>query len=305
VQLGWDPVLRRAGLARLSLDTYAEYDRVNALALPPSVSSPRADPHHGSLLYVAQTAVVDPLARGVRWGLSWEYKDYQNYDLGVNEPPTLVREHPWTLLDRRTHVLDPLQETGYQLESRLDAGGRADLVLQVSRAEASRSRRFHEAYAELSGRAGSRSATLFADTAQDDVEFVRDRDTIGAHVRWPLAGAHSVEIEVQRQDVQRTIVDLDQSWQDRYAALAYSWAPRFTVGFVHQSTDDPSEATDPVTGEISRRAYDAVDASVDIGEHHNMSLFWGRRRGGLACTAGTCYEVRGFEGVSARIVSRF
>jgi len=34
-------------------------------------------------------------------------------------------------------------------------------------------------------------------------------------------------------------------------------------------------------------------------------LFLGKRRGGLACTAGTCYQVQPFEGVELRLVSRF
>jgi len=41
------------------------------------------------------------------------------------------------------------------------------------------------------------------------------------------------------------------------------------------------------------------------GRALRVHVFWGQRRGGLACTAGTCYKVRGFEGVSARLVSRF
>jgi len=34
-------------------------------------------------------------------------------------------------------------------------------------------------------------------------------------------------------------------------------------------------------------------------------LFVGKRRGGLACTAGTCYQVQPFEGAELRLVSRF
>jgi len=96
-----------------------------------------------------------------------------------------------------------------------------------------------------------------------------------------------------------------EAYEDRYATLAFAWAGRVTIAVVHQTTDDPNEATDAATGERFRRAYDALEANIDLGGRHQVHVFWGQRRGGLACTAGTCYKVRGFEGVSARLVSRF
>ena len=52
-------------------------------------------------------------------GLSVEYKDYNKFLIGsgINEPPSLVKEHTYKLLNRSTHVLQPLNETGVQLEA--------------------------------------------------------------------------------------------------------------------------------------------------------------------------------------------
>ncbi|HZM28200.1 MAG TPA: hypothetical protein VFB89_12700, partial [Gemmatimonadales bacterium] len=47
------------------------------------------------------------------------------------------------------------------------------------------------------------------------------------------------------------------------------------------------------------------NASARIAERHEATLFLGKRRGGLACTAGTCYQVLPFEGAELRLVSRF
>jgi len=142
--------------------------------------------------------ILDGVLPDFRWGVSWELKDYQNHELGVNEPPTLVREHPWPLLNRATHVVDPLQEQGYQLESRMNYDGRADLVLNWSRAENSRSRRFHEFYAELSAHLAGRTLTVFAGDSQDDIESVADRDALGGLARLPIAGPYSLELELER-----------------------------------------------------------------------------------------------------------
>lgn len=52
------------------------------------------------------------------FGLSAEYKSYNNFLIGsgINEPPALIKEHSYRLLNRSTHVLQPQNETGYQVE---------------------------------------------------------------------------------------------------------------------------------------------------------------------------------------------
>ena len=42
-----------------------------------------------------------------------------------------------------------------------------------------------------------------------------------------------------------------------------------------------------------------------VREGHSVNLFGGKRRSGLACTGGTCYEVLGFEGVELRLINQF
>jgi hypothetical protein len=73
---------------------------------------------------------------------------------------------------------------------------------------------------------------------------------------------------------------------------------------VHQTTDDPVDATDRATGEVSRRMYSSLSASVNVG-NHGIIGFWGQRRGGLQCTAGTCYQVPAFDGVLFQVFTRF
>ena len=48
-----------------------------------------------------------------------------------------------------------------------------------------------------------------------------------------------------------------------------------------------------------------LNAGWQMGDNHRLDLFAGQRRTGLACTAGTCYEVLGFEGVELRLVNQF
>lgn len=51
-------------------------------------------------------------------GFSLEWKNYQNFLIasGINEPPALVREHSYLVLNRSTNVLLPDNESGVQFE---------------------------------------------------------------------------------------------------------------------------------------------------------------------------------------------
>jgi hypothetical protein len=269
--------------------------------LPAATASPNAKEGEGYGLYVSQSVFVDEILPGLRWGTSWEYKDYQNFELGVNEPPTLVREHSFALLNRATHVLLPQQEAGYQFETRADYRQWAEVVLNVSRAENARSLRFRERYVEVSGHARGATLTLFGGEQEDGFESVLDRDSFGGYVRIPFRDRHSLEFQAETQETEIGAGSFRAAYGDRYWSLSYNWAGRWSVGAVRQTTGNPDEAPDP----HRRRAYDSLTGRAQIGRHHEVLATWGRRRGGLACVAGTCYKVRAFDGVSAQLTSRF
>ncbi len=298
LQLALEPWLQRVGIPKLALDTYVEYDRVTGLT---GTRNPNAPVDEGYGLYGSQSLFLDEVVPGLRCGLSWEYKDYQNFELGVNEPPTLVREHGFALLNRSTHVLLPGQEEGYQFESRFDYRHRVELVTNVSRAENARSRRFEERYAELSGHFPGATVTVFADEQEDRFESVGDRDTFGGSVAVSFRGVHSLGFQAETQETELVAGALRAHYGDRYWSVTYGWAGRLSLGAVRQTTNDPDEVTDP----NRRRAYDALTARLPLGMHHEVLATWGRRRGGLACVAGTCYKVRSFDGISAQLTSRF
>jgi hypothetical protein len=63
----------------------------------------------------------------LNFGFSAEYKNYHNFSLGtgINDPPTLVKEHSYRTLNRSTHVPVLNDESGYQFEAfyRTQSGG--------------------------------------------------------------------------------------------------------------------------------------------------------------------------------------
>ena len=48
----------------------------------------------------------------------------------------------------------------------------------------------------------------------------------------------------------------------------------------------------------------SVNLNARFGPYEAL-LFAGERRGGTACTSGTCYEVLAFKGAELRILTRF
>jgi len=97
------------------------------------------------------------------------------------------------------------------------------------------------------------------------------------------------------------------SFDDRYASLTLSRAGIGSLSGVWERSTDP-EQEDPAFAlepGVRPRNFLAGIARATLSAHHEATLFVGERRGGRACTAGTCYEVQPFKGAELRLVSRF
>jgi len=81
-----------------------------------------------------------------------------------------------------------------------------------------------------------------------------------------------------------------------------------TAGVLAEFSNDPDEKDDGLTFDVVEtepRHWLGAYASLLIDTGHEVSIFAGRRRGGTACTSGTCYLVPDFNGVEMRVSSRF
>lgn len=297
-----DP-LEAFGIQSVSLPIYAEY------ALGQSNLQDWVRFHAGddraSALYASLGLVAGP------FGGSAEWKDYHRFSLGVNDPPSLVREQSFALLNRTTHVLFAQDEEGYQLEGswRFDALG--NVVLNRSRSDGKLSisqppRRYQETYLELHAAPGAWTwldLTLFADGGRDEFVGIRRRETYGASARAPGPAAMEFVLDVEHQSTDRT----GTTFVDRYASLSAQHPRWGTASLLWQHSTDPAEESpsDASSPGVQPRTWWGGSLSTRIGQRHDVALFAGQRREGLACTAGTCYKVEALDGVSLRISSRF
>ena len=243
------------------------------------------------------------------FALSAEWKDYRDFRLGTNDPPSLVKEHPWTLLNRNTHVLNATDEEGFQIET--SWGHRlGSVTVNRSRADGvfgRQSRRFEETYVEAHVSPfgpWTWEGTLFYDRGRDGFQFITDRDIWGGSVTVVPLPDISLTIDFQTQCATR-VGDVD--FNDQFLSCALARAGWGSAAVVWERSTDPAQEKidDFAEPGIQARYFLAGVISGRLTGRHEATLFFGERRGGPACTAGTCYEVQPFVGVELRLVSRF
>ena len=248
-------------------------------------------------LYGAFNFYLDAVA------LSLEYKDYNKFTLGFNEPPPTVKEHSFTLLNRSTHSPEPNSETGFQLEALFNVGGFNTVTLNASRAVnqiAGFEAVFYEYYADLQyffyetwqGKA-------FVDYSQDELLGETERYTAGFQVEGSITALWGLALEIQLQQLKRRFTPVDVVANQLFS-LSLSRAPDFSVAFLMERSNDPIE----IYNNDTIIYWPALIVNYQMDSHTSFNLFYGRRRGGNACTGGICYRVLPFNGLELQITTR-
>ena len=247
----------------------------------------------------------------LRFGGSLEFKQYHDFFLGAgfNDPPSLIKEHPYAVLNRSTHVLDPVDESGFQAEGYVRIGDAHRMTLNATRAvnDFDQTYLYQEYFGELAGPLFVLdNAKLFLDFAQDPFRGEERRISAGAYLEERLVSRWSATFDLQFQRFEREL-GVETGARNYVAGVAVSWSTRYTAGLVWERSTDPFLTDDIRTEEVETDARHWLGANVGYrpNRHHSLSLFVGQRRGGPACTSGICYEVLDFTGAELRVTTRF
>lgn len=238
-------------------------------------------------------------------GASFEMKKYQDFAIGngVNDPPTLIKEHSVRLLNRSTHVPHLSDESGYQVEVYFSFDNGAILTVNNAMAKnaiGTKEHIFTEYYADYYFDINEQfHLTVLADYTQDPLMNEPHRYTTGAHLDVEH-GSLSSQLEFDIQWIEREIVETD-NFSNIYAAYTLSKAGKFTASAILEVSSDPFL----LDNDEEQLFYPAGAVSYQIDRHNRISAFAGRRRGGPSCTSGVCYDVLDFEGVELRLTTRF
>ena len=299
VNLRLAPVLERLNLQDLHVDLSGEYAQRDAKAdrwFSLDRDLPRA-------LYLAGTLTAGSL------GLSLEYKDYRDFLLSeVNNPPTLIREHEAFLLNRDTHELLADDEQGVQAELTYGFEGGQTLIAHMARARRRQEPgeeddlNLWEFFVQANSPVGqSVHAQVFADHSRDRFFTDERRTTLGSAWDWRVSEGYALNADVQFQHVSRRLGRSELPFKNVYLGMELSRAPGWSWALLLQRSTDILERGASSTGTTY---WWGSNINWQIREGYNLHLFGGKRRSGLACAAGTCYEVLGFEGVELRLINQ-
>jgi hypothetical protein len=246
------------------------------------------------------------------FGVSAEYKKYNNFLLGAgyNDPPSLVKEHPYAVLNRTTHILNVVNEEGLQFEVFYRFGGGSLLTANATRAINRFSSRFDffEYFLEAVVPLNHETTTkLFVDYAADESRLEEDRYSIGGYVERLLSGRWSVSADLEAQKFTLLLGD-GFDVRNYVFGVTVSNSTRYSIGLIAERSTDPFLTDNPRTPEVAEtdaRTWLGASLAYRPNRNHSVSLFSGTRRGGPACTSGICYEVLDFRGAELRVTTRF
>ena len=233
--------------------------------------------------------------------ITTEFKDYRNAVIGeaVNEPPALVKQHVYRVLNRSTHVPIPLDERGWQIEAIYyfpdESILTANYTLNVN--DPFRKTYFKEYFVEYGRLIGDVFDTkIFFDYAQDEFKGESDRISTGFDVDILMAKRQSINVEVEAQTFDR----FGTQQNNMLLSVGYNKGSKFTASVLTEYSSD-----DVIVEEGDNyKVWLGTNIKYKPNFKNTFLFFGGTRRGGPACTSGVCYEILDFEGVELRYTRR-
>jgi len=265
-----------------------------------------------------------------RLQLLGEYKDLWRYDLGgvldpgnnrrsfIN-PPTALRQHASTLLNRGGHTpnINAADERGGIAEAYLTVTEKTRLTGSYSRSRG-RETPFSawEIYGDVEQWLGEVEVILRAaeteETFQEGIDaegpvplFV-ERRTIGGTAVLPLGGTWSLDVSADFQAAQESnrrthafVAPVEYNGQFVTATIATSRGIAWSVNAEFTNDEYPAvagrEEGSWFWGEMSMR----------LGDRHQLLLGGGETRKGQVCSGGVCKLVDAFEGGRLELLTTF
>lgn len=242
-------------------------------------------------------------------GVSLEYKEYHDFLLGAgfNDPPPLIREQRWVTLNRSTHKLNLLNESGVQLELFYPFDDGSVLTFNWTHAVNDIYEKFvyKEYFVELNKPFGRQNLKAFLDYAEDPFKGESERISGGAELEVRVKRRSSVILEAEYQQYRRTLYPEGDVSNVVFKA-GFAAGSKWSVTAITEFSTDPFATDDISTLEIETdtRMWLGVVGSLKLKRRHKLHLFVGERRGGPACASGICYDVLDFKGFEFRLTSR-
>jgi len=292
------------GLVRLSggnaslsfphVDFYAEYaEKYNP--------SGQYIPEDGKGLYLSTNLYTSGA------GLTLEFKDYDrfdftNQDVAFNNPPTLAREHTYTLLNRHAYVLNLYDERGIQAEVTSSPVDQLSLLANYSYTTDRDDRLvFSEGYGELEydyqDKATLKGGFSRAENKREEGSPVRLAPVVD--LVYCLSEITSINFVLEHLYTEK--YDGKLTYYDQILSLSLSQSPYVSLTFTHERTTE-WETVEDWSGS---KNWFIGTLDLAMGDNHNLTLSIGSRRKGKVCAGGVCVDKPALDGFEIKLLSRF
>jgi len=307
-------------------DVYGEYVlRDQRDASGGKAASPRGHAGYANLnLYLGPLQILSEYRELLRYDLPKIQKEDKTPQAFVN-PPTAVRQHQTTLLNRGSHVanINAQDERGGLVQAYIALREETHATLAYSRAGARHAASFPssgsvpvfadsklpawETYGELEQWMGERAEVILRlaeseETVNKGYPAFFERITGGASVLYTVTEAWSIDFTWESQETQESNQALIpesylySDYRDHTASLTLSKSPNMSWALTGEWTTNPTE---------TRASWIWGEWNLLLGDRNQMTLGFGRLRGGQVCSGGVCRIVDPFEGGRLEVQTTF
>jgi hypothetical protein len=245
----------------------------------------------GHALYLAMNLFLGPVS------LLTEYKDYKQYKIeeGVtyNNPPTAIREHLYTLLNRRQPEQNANNEKGHLVQAVYPVIENAILTGSYSRTNnQNKDLQYEDIYFQVELDYPSNLEWVWAGGQQKDL-VARYFNFVNTTL-FNFSGFNSIKLQLEHQHAKTHATN--RQYYDQIISLSFSRAPNWTISALSErSTDQTSE----------KEFWMGFQLDAQIFPNYDLTIFAGSRRKGKLCLGGNCVNRPAFEGLEFRLINRF
>lgn len=226
-----------------------------------------------------------------------EYKDYEQFKieegLTYNNPPTAIREHLYTLLNRIQLQQNSNDENGYLFQGSYPVFNNTIVTLNYSKSQNKDDvLLYEEFYGQVEFDYPEDWEWVWAAGMQEDV--IADYLNFVNSTSLNLSRYYSLKFIYEHQHTK--IIATDRQYYDQIVSLGFSKAPTWTFSVLTERTTDQISDKDFWIG---------AQLDINIFENYDLTIFGGQRRKGKVCLGGNCVLRPEFEGVEIILVNRF
>jgi len=246
----------------------------------------------GDAIYISANLLAGALS------VTAEFKNYDEFDITegttYNNPPTVIKEHSYSLLNRHQLVQNANDEIGYLIEAVYPVVDDGILTLNHSRTETHDDLKLYEEF----------YAQFEFDDRPEDVNWVwslgRQEDLSATYwnlvnsTSWQFNDLNAIKFIYEHQQAETSLTN--RQFYNHAATLSLSRSRRWTASVLgERSTDQLSD----------NEYWGGVQFDVSFSKKFDATVFAGSRREGKICVGGVCVVKPEFEGVEFTLVSRF